>query len=164
MRQTYRNRQVRGPASSDAKERVRKEPHPGTCPSLSTKVVCGRLSKSLSSCFVRNMSPFGQYSSSPFLIIIKQMIARSIDITYPKAFARDAIGTFRADLKLIPHTAAHLWAVQPPADCASLSNSSDCRSRRCLSIGLTILAACRRHFSASLRNASALSVMTEYAV
>ena len=32
------------------------------------------------------------------------MIARSIDITYPKAFARDAIGTFRADLKLIPHT------------------------------------------------------------
>ena len=32
------------------------------------------------------------------------MIARSIDITYPKAFTRDAIGTFRADLKLIPHT------------------------------------------------------------
>ena len=51
------------------------------------------------------MSPFGQYSSSPFLIIIEQMIARSIDITYPKAFARDAIGTFRADLELIPHTA-----------------------------------------------------------
>jgi hypothetical protein len=41
---------------------------------------------------------------APFLIIIKQMIARSIDITYPKAFTRDAIGTFRADLKLIPHT------------------------------------------------------------
>ena len=32
------------------------------------------------------------------------MIARSIDITYPKAFTRDAIGTFRADLKLILHT------------------------------------------------------------